>query len=354
MFPLALGPARQPGGRLSGCPIPWGILPRVHAWYHYPSQVHPHTILSVSAVMYRYKNILVCVNLSQVDSTVIRYAGFLTHLAKSEHAWCIHVVSKSSLPESFLKEYPQLSPDVDDMMQEELAEAVERSFQGFPETATTLRILQGDKLKELLAQIEQNSIDLAIVGRKQKQSGRDSLEKQLTRRAPCSVLIVPEESAARITKVLCAVDFSAYSQRALGKALLYCRHLNLSVLHVAHYYDLPTGYHKAGLSADEFAARLEPHLDKEFDEFLAKVDTGGVTVQRVLRRAGDVAKAIREEVQTVGADLLVLGSRGRSAAASVLLGTLPEKLIWTTDVPMLVAKEKGEGAGLLQLLRDSL
>lgn len=304
--------------------------------------------------MYRYKNILVCVNLSQVDPTVIRYAGFLTRLAKSERAWFTHVVAKSNLPESFLKEYPQLSPAVDDMMQQRLAGAVEDGFQGFDGTEKILRILQGDKLKELLAQIGDNGIDLAIVGRKKEQSGRDSLEKQLTRRAPCSVLIVPEDSAATITSILCAVDFSEFSQRALDKALLYCRHLNLPTLHVARYYDLPTGYHKAGLSADEFAARLEPHIDREFDEFLAKVDTAGVTVERIVRRAGDVAKAIREEVHAVGADLLVLGSRGRSAAASVLLGTLPEKLIWTIDVPMLVAKEKGEGAGLLKLLRDSL
>ncbi|MDH4044176.1 MAG: universal stress protein [Gemmatimonadota bacterium] len=304
--------------------------------------------------MYRYKHILVCLNLSQVDPTVLRYAGLLTRLAKSERAWCIHVVAKSNLPESFLKEYPQLSPDVDDMMQQQLAEVVENNLQGFEGTEKILRILQGDKLKELLAQIEDNSIDLTIVGRKKEQSGRDSLEKQLTRRAPCSVLVVPEGSAPRITSVLCAVDFTEFSKRALDKALLYCRHLELPTLHVAHYFDLPTGYHKAGLSADEFAAKLEPHIQQEFDEFLAKVDTGGVTVQRVLRRAGDVAKAIREEVKAVGADLLVLGSRGRSAAASVLLGTLPEKLIWTIEIPMLVAKEKGEGAGLLKLLRDSL
>jgi nucleotide-binding universal stress UspA family protein len=99
---------------------------------------------------------------------------------------------------------------------------------------------------------------------------------------------------------------------------------------------------------------LEPHLHKEFDEFLARVETRDVTVQRIVRRAGDVATAICDELKAVEADLLVLGSRGRSGPASALLGTLPEKMIWKTDTPMLVVKEKGEGAGLLKLLLDSL
>jgi nucleotide-binding universal stress UspA family protein len=304
--------------------------------------------------MYRYKNILVCLNLSQVDASVLRYAGLLTRTAKSERAWFIHVVSKANLPDSFLKEYPQLAPAVDDMMQQRLAEAVNGDFQGFDGTEKILSVLEGDKLKVMLGQIQDNNADLVIVGRKTEQSGRDSLEKQLARRAPCSVLIVPQGSAPSITRVLCAVDFSEFSVRALDKALLYCRHLGLPALHVAHYYGLPTGYHKAGLSADEFATRLEPHLHKEFDEFLARVETRDVTVQRIVRRAGDVATAICDELKAVEADLLVLGSRGRSGPASALLGTLPEKMIWKTDTPMLVVKEKGEGAGLLKLLLDSL
>jgi nucleotide-binding universal stress UspA family protein len=80
------------------------------------------------------------------------------------------------------------------------------------------------------------------------------------------------------------------------------------------------------------------------------VDTSGVAVDRILRRAGDVPKAILEDAAVQRVNLIVLGSRGRRAAASMFLGTMAEKLIWTTQTPMLVVKEKGEGASLLQLL----
>jgi nucleotide-binding universal stress UspA family protein len=304
--------------------------------------------------MYPYSNVLACLNLSHVDPTVIRYAGLVTRLARSSRACFIHVVSKASLPDSFLTEYPQLAPAVDDMMRQRLADAVDADFQGFEGTERTVTVLQGDKLGELLARIRDDGVDLVIVGRKREQTGHDSLEKQLTRKAPCSVLIVPEGSAPAITRVLCAVDFSESSQRALDKALRYCRDLGLPALDAVHYYHLPTGYYKTGLSADEFAAKLEPHLHREFNGFVAGVDSSGVEVRCLVRRAGDVPRALGEEMRALGADFLVLGSRGRSATASIFVGTLPEKLIWTTDVPMLVVKDKGEGAGLLQLLRDRL
>jgi nucleotide-binding universal stress UspA family protein len=304
--------------------------------------------------MYRYQNVLICLNLSQVDPTVIRYAGLLTRVARSSRACFMHVVSKASLPDSFLTEYPQLAPAVDDMMRQRLVNEVDADFHGSDATERTFTILQGDKLSESLARIRDDGVDLVMLGRKREQSGHDSLEKQLTRKAPCSVLIVPEGSPPEITRVLCAVDFSEFSRRALDKALLYCRNLGLPALDAVHYYDLPTGYYKTGLSADEFAAKLEPHLHREFDGFVASVDTGGVEVRRIVRRAGDLPKALADEVRDLGADFLVLGSHGRSATASIFIGTLPEKLIWTTDIPMLVVKEKAEGAGLMKLLLDRL
>jgi len=300
--------------------------------------------------VYRYRNVLACLNLSPVDPTVIRYAGLLTRTARSERVSFLHVVAPSNLPETFLKEYPQFAPGVDDMMQQRLDDEVALHFDGYEGTARAVEIVQGDKLKTLVRRIRDDEVDLVIVGRKREQSGHDSLEKLLTRKAPCSVLIVPEGSEPAITRVLCAVDFSPFAVRALDKALLYCRNLGIPSLTVAHYYDLPSGYSKLGLSADEFARQLEPHLVRQFDECLASVDTSGVTVERILRRAGDVPKAIQEDAAILKVDLIVLGSRGRRAAASVFLGTMPEKLIWTTQTPMLVVKEKGEGAGLLQLI----
>jgi len=48
--------------------------------------------------------------------------------------------------------------------------------------------------------------------------------------------------------------------------------------------------------------------------------------------------------------LIVIGAKGRSLAALVLLGSVNEKLIETTHVSILAAKKKGAGMGFLESL----
>lgn len=48
--------------------------------------------------------------------------------------------------------------------------------------------------------------------------------------------------------------------------------------------------------------------------------------------------------------MIVIGAKGRSLAASVLLGSVNEKLIETTHVPILAVKKKGSGMGFLEAL----
>jgi nucleotide-binding universal stress UspA family protein len=48
--------------------------------------------------------------------------------------------------------------------------------------------------------------------------------------------------------------------------------------------------------------------------------------------------------------LIVIGAKGRSLSALVLLGSVTEKLIETTPAPVLAVKKKGAGMGFLEAL----
>jgi len=60
-------------------------------------------------------------------------------------------------------------------------------------------------------------------------------------------------------------------------------------------------------------------------------------------------KRVAEERQ---ADLLVIGARGRSAAAAVLPGSLTERLIQSTAILLLVVQKKGAGLSVLKTLLE--
>lgn len=55
-------------------------------------------------------------------------------------------------------------------------------------------------------------------------------------------------------------------------------------------------------------------------------------------------------VHNKGADLLVVGSRGRSKTAAILLGTVTERIIEMCNVPILTVKKKGQGISIIDAI----
>ncbi|MFC6737062.1 universal stress protein, partial [Halolamina salina] len=59
-------------------------------------------------------------------------------------------------------------------------------------------------------------------------------------------------------------------------------------------------------------------------------------------RAGQPALAIRDAIDELGADLVVMGSHGRSGISRALLGSVAEKVLRKTKIPVLVVDARGE------------
>jgi nucleotide-binding universal stress UspA family protein len=133
-----------------------------------------------------------------------------------------------------------------------------------------------------------------------------------------------------IKRVLCPVDFSDCSRRALARAVALARwyQAQLTVLHVAAnpLVDLPP----IAMS------------DKEREQCVGKLQlfTGArlrdVPLDLVIREAVDVAQAILDEIAASHADLLVVGSHGRSGVQRLLLGSVTERVVRQASCPTLV------------------
>ncbi len=66
-------------------------------------------------------------------------------------------------------------------------------------------------------------------------------------------------------------------------------------------------------------------------------------------QGADIAHTILAEARAVGADL-ALSTRGRSRSASILLGSVAEKVIERSPLPLLVGKHRGRNLGLASIL----
>lgn len=136
---------------------------------------------------------------------------------------------------------------------------------------------------------------------------------------------------SRITHVLCPVDFSDTSQHALDHAgaLASWYDARLTVLYV--FVNLPTIDLPPLVLDDADRARLTTALQE-----MARRVPAGVPTDFRIEEAGFVHDEVLAQVAATHADLLVLGTHGRSGFQHLFLGSVTEKVIRQAPCPTLV------------------
>lgn len=134
-----------------------------------------------------------------------------------------------------------------------------------------------------------------------------------------------------ISHVLCPVDFSDTSRRALDHAAAFANWYGarLTVLHVVPRLAVLEGA-PAILTDAERAA-----IGTTLDRFVAVVPPG-VPVRTLIVESLEVHREIAAQARATGADLVVLGSHGRSGLSRLVLGSVTEQALRITDCPVLV------------------
>ena len=134
-------------------------------------------------------------------------------------------------------------------------------------------------------------------------------------------------------RILCPVDFSVFSSRAMERAVRLGDWFDARVeaLHVVPFIT------PAGVGLPYFpapVAALREQSEKELARFVEPFLDQGVPIDtRVLE--GDPWRAIRDEALALPADLLVMGTHGRSGFEHLLLGSVTEKVMRRAPCPVL-------------------
>jgi nucleotide-binding universal stress UspA family protein len=144
--------------------------------------------------------------------------------------------------------------------------------------------------------------------------------------------------------ILVAIDGSADSEQALAQAidLAESQHARLT-LFGAVVTPAPVAY--AGVSGDVTASLIhEAEADAEANLRAAVEQVpDNVSVSTVLSNE-PVRPALVKQITTGNHDLVVMGSRGRGAVRSVLLGSVSHYVLHHSPVPVLIVHaESGPG-----------
>ena len=202
--------------------------------------------------------------------------------------------------------------------------------------------------REILTQIPRQSADLVVMG-SHGRSGFDhlvlgSVAEKTLRRSRVPVLIVPPHDpevlpAGRdpFRRVLCAVDFSQDSVRAMEYAASFTRHAagRLTVLHVVE--PMPIGYDPMVGSSFDLAGyehRLEESGRAQLRMFAPDSAAAGCEIETMLTR-GRAYKEILRIAAERQSDLIVLGVHGRNAFDRLVFGSTTEHIIRRASCPVL-------------------
>jgi nucleotide-binding universal stress UspA family protein len=140
--------------------------------------------------------------------------------------------------------------------------------------------------------------------------------------------------------ILCPVDFSECSRQAFDQAVAIARRhgADLTVLHVLPVPSavpaLPYGPEGPGPFGFETVTRGRALA--ELKRFLATEDGVGVPVHYETVEASNVYKEILQQASVTAADLVVMGTHGRSGFDYLVLGSVAEKTLRSSPAPVLI------------------
>jgi nucleotide-binding universal stress UspA family protein len=149
-----------------------------------------------------------------------------------------------------------------------------------------------------------------------------------------------------INRILCPIDLSDFSLDALrhGLALARWYSAQLTLFHVYQIFE-PLALESTPGSVPVFVDADPNKVAEDVRRFCAPlVGPSGQAVEIVVR-PGDAAREIRNEAERLAFDLVILGTHGRSGFERLFLGSVTEKVLRTTRVPVLTIPPSVREAG---------
>jgi nucleotide-binding universal stress UspA family protein len=137
--------------------------------------------------------------------------------------------------------------------------------------------------------------------------------------------------------ILVPVDYSEPSRRALELALSLSDDAEVTVIHA---WDRPAFVGEQVIAQPDGTRRslselIRANAERDMSEFLAQVKVpAGKTFKHHLI-TGDPVSAIILEASKPDYDVLVVGTHGRTGMTKLLLGSVTEKLIRLSPIPVL-------------------
>jgi nucleotide-binding universal stress UspA family protein len=278
------------------------------------------------------KRILAALDLTAHADRAFQRAWMLANAHEAELT-LVHVINESLL------DY-----DDDGTLRKTLKAKATRLLERYPiylppekKAAIRIHIALGKAWEEILAAADGFGSDLIVIGLHHLKPIRDlflgSTAERLIRRSTKPVLMVRDKPAGAYRRVIAATDFSTSSAHALSAGLAIAPHAELTLLHV---FETPFPAF-IRFSPEELEDHMRPLIERAqaeaeeaMEAFRSGHDAFNASVTPMLER-NEIVAGIGRVIAQKEADLLVMGTHGRTGLAKAMVGKLA--LVFLNDPP---------------------
>lgn len=278
------------------------------------------------------KKILIATDFSERSDRAVRRGVLLARRFAASIA-LVHVIDDDQ---------PRRIRDVEREAAMALLSEQAESLRKIDDVACEYHTVLGDPFDGITRSAETLDPDLVLLGSHRRQMLKDvfvgTTAERTIRSTRRPVLTANGVPAGPYRHVLIAVDFSDCS-RAAARAVTTLRLAEASAVSVIHVFDAPA----AGLMARgsvavdrrrDYLADEEEQATGELQAFLHGLDLGAVD-QQVRFNETFAADMICSVAREIAADLVVVGTRGRTGTTKLLLGSVAEEVLRLADRDVL-------------------
>ena len=201
----------------------------------------------------------------------------------------------------------------------------------------------GKPFVELITTCRRWHGDLIVVGAPTHDLDRflGSTTERVVRKASTPVLVAKQPLTTEPKTILVPTDFSPASKPAAEEALTLVQGFGGQIIFL-HVLDMSYIY-PVGIGGQAFVPPPLTVQDFELDwqDFLHDLPLGGGLQWEKKTREGHAAQTITKTAEELNADLIVIGTHGRTGLTHILLGSVAERVVRTAACSVLTVRPGG-------------
>ncbi len=304
--------------------------------------VHPAKIKGeaqkIIAAPGRFNCITVPLSMTDADAELLHYAARVSEREISKEFHFVHMIppQKQAIPS-------EQAESIRQRIREEVKTHFDTPIDGLK---IKYQVISGaSRLDKLVEYTATSNSDLILLGHRKSRTGQRSLGRRLAMITKASVWMVPEDAGRHIKRIIVPIDFSKPSADCLSQATALAKQHGLSEITAVHVY-----FDSSTIRYEEHIAEVKWHELHAFEDFLANIDTHGITVKPEFIESSIPANAVLRKAKELDADLIVMSTRGHSNAVTILLGSVTSQIMADSPIPIIAIKHFGDQLGLFETL----